>query len=124
MQTNRLCLTLIDPHVHYNPIPVMKPHTSSRRIDDPGLSASCHCGAEYETEYSASIDTHTTTSIDSAQQKSIDVPKEESVDSSSGDWEDDYYNPTRAVHTAKYTRDTLHTEEYDEITRRNELRST
>ena len=35
MQTNQLCLTLIDPHVHYNPIPVMKPHASSRRIDDP-----------------------------------------------------------------------------------------
>ncbi|KAF2591914.1 hypothetical protein F2Q70_00038507 [Brassica cretica] len=44
-----LCLTLIDPHVHYNPIPVKKPHTSSRRIDDPGLIASCHCGAEHET---------------------------------------------------------------------------
>ena len=35
MQTNQLCLTLIDPHVYYDPIPVMKPQTSSRRIDDP-----------------------------------------------------------------------------------------
>ncbi|XP_048623898.1 uncharacterized protein LOC125592622 [Brassica napus] len=35
MQTNQLCLALIDPHVHYDPIPVIKPHTSSRRIDDP-----------------------------------------------------------------------------------------
>ncbi|KAF3587024.1 hypothetical protein F2Q69_00029711 [Brassica cretica] len=35
MQTNQLCLTFIDPHVHYNPIPIMKPHASSRRIDDP-----------------------------------------------------------------------------------------
>ncbi|KAF2535933.1 hypothetical protein F2Q70_00022453 [Brassica cretica] len=57
MQTNQLCLTLIDPHVPYNPIPVMKPQTSSKRIDDPGLIAVCHCGAEYETKYSASIET-------------------------------------------------------------------
>ena len=32
MQTNHLCLTLIDPHVHNNPVPVMKPQMSSRRI--------------------------------------------------------------------------------------------
>ncbi|KAF3594884.1 hypothetical protein DY000_02023992 [Brassica cretica] len=72
MQTNQLCLTLIDPHVHYNPIPVKRPHTSSRGIDDPGLIAACHCGAD---------------------------PKEESVDSSPEDWENDYYNPTMAAHT-------------------------
>ena len=110
MQTNQLCLTLIDPHVHYNPIPDRKPQTSSRRIDDQGLIAACHCGAEYETEYSASIETHTATSIDSAHQKSIDSPKEESVDSSPRDWENDYYNPTMETHT----KDTMHTEEYDE----------
>ncbi|KAF3562483.1 hypothetical protein DY000_02014927 [Brassica cretica] len=28
LQTNQLCLMLIDPHVHYNFIPVKKPHTS------------------------------------------------------------------------------------------------
>ncbi|KAF2576235.1 hypothetical protein F2Q70_00003799 [Brassica cretica] len=65
MQTNQLCLKLIDPHVHYDPISDMKPHTSPRRIDDPGLIAACHFGAEYETEYSASIETHTPTSINS-----------------------------------------------------------
>ncbi|KAF2597412.1 hypothetical protein F2Q68_00009914 [Brassica cretica] len=77
LQTNQLCLTLIDPHVHYNPIPVRKPQTSSRRINDPGLIAACHCGSEYETEYSTSIETHIATSIDSAHQKSTDTPKEE-----------------------------------------------
>ncbi|KAF3604007.1 hypothetical protein F2Q69_00036090 [Brassica cretica] len=97
-----LCLTLIDPHVHYNPIPVKKPQTSSRRINDPGLIAACHCGAEYETEYSASIKTHTATSIDSAHQKLIDSSPEY--------WENDYYNPTMAAHT----RHTMHMEEYDE----------
>ncbi|KAF2561431.1 hypothetical protein F2Q70_00017706 [Brassica cretica] len=35
LQTNQLCLTLINPHVHYNPIPVKKPQTSSRSINDP-----------------------------------------------------------------------------------------
>ena len=89
MQTNQWCLKLIDPHFHYNP-PVKKPQTSSRGIDDLGIIAACHCGAEYETEYSTSIETHTATSIDDAHQKSIDIPKEESVDSSPEDWENDY----------------------------------
>ena len=30
MQTNQLFLELIDPHVYYDPIPVIKPQTSSR----------------------------------------------------------------------------------------------
>ena len=80
MQTNHLCLTLIDPHVHYNPIHVKKPQASSRRIDNPVFIAWCHCGAEYETEYSVFFETHTATSIDSAHQKSIDSQEEESVD--------------------------------------------
>ncbi|KAG5410995.1 hypothetical protein IGI04_007314 [Brassica rapa subsp. trilocularis] len=80
------------------------------RIEDPRLIAACHCGAEYETDYSASIETHTATSIDSAHKKSIDIPVEELVNSNLGDWENDYYNPTMVAHTT----DTLHTEEYDE----------
>ena len=115
MQTNQLCLTLIDPHVHSDPIQVMKPQTSSRRIDDLGLIAACHCGAEYETEYSASIESHTPTSIDSANQKSINNHIEESIDSSPDDWRNDYYNPTLAEHSARpSTRATPHREEYDE----------
>ncbi|KAF3577487.1 hypothetical protein DY000_02031623 [Brassica cretica] len=57
LQTNQLCLTLIDPNAHYDPIPVKKPHTIPRRINDPGIIAACHCGAEYESDYSESIDT-------------------------------------------------------------------
>ncbi|KAF2578681.1 hypothetical protein F2Q68_00004525 [Brassica cretica] len=64
LQTNQLCLTLIDPNAHYDPIPVKKPQTISRRINDPGMIAACHCGTEYETDYSASIETHSATSID------------------------------------------------------------
>ncbi|KAF3602000.1 hypothetical protein F2Q69_00035390 [Brassica cretica] len=74
-------------------------------IDDPGLIASCHCGSEYETEYSASIETHTATSIDNAQQKSIDSLKEESVESSPSNWENDYYNPTMAAYRGEYAVD-------------------
>ncbi|KAF3591301.1 hypothetical protein DY000_02021983 [Brassica cretica] len=107
LQTNQLCLTLINPHVHYNPIPVKKPQTTPRRINDPGIIAACHCEAEYETEYSASIETHTGTSIDSAHQISTDTPKEESVDSSPEEWENDYYNPIMGTHN-------MHMEEYDE----------
>ncbi|KAF3487108.1 hypothetical protein F2Q69_00054613 [Brassica cretica] len=60
----------------------------------------CHCGAEYETEYSASIETHTATSIDSGHQKSTDTPPEESIDSRPDDWDNDYYNPIMAVNDA------------------------
>ncbi|KAF3589125.1 hypothetical protein F2Q69_00030554 [Brassica cretica] len=51
--------------LQYDPIPVKKSQTLSRRINDPGIIAACHCGVEYETDYSASIETHTATSIDS-----------------------------------------------------------
>ncbi|KAF3610782.1 hypothetical protein DY000_02048235 [Brassica cretica] len=68
-----------------------------------------HCGAEYETEYSASIETHTVTSIDSAQQKSTDGAEEESVDRSPTDWENDCHNPILAVNDAPpETRKDLH----------------
>ncbi|KAF3564028.1 hypothetical protein DY000_02015451 [Brassica cretica] len=114
-QTNQLCLTLIDPPVHYDPIPFIKPQTSSRRSDDPGLIAACHCWLEYETEYSTSIETHTTTSIDITNQKSIDNHIEESIDSGPDDWENDYYNPTLAEHSARpSTRATPHRKKIDE----------
>ncbi|KAF3589027.1 hypothetical protein F2Q69_00030226 [Brassica cretica] len=100
LQTNQFCLTLIDPNVHYDPIQVKTPQTISRRINDPGIIAACHCGNEYETEYSASIETHTATSIDSGHQKSTDIPHDESVDSSPDDWENNYYNPIMAVNDA------------------------
>ena len=99
LQTNQLCLTPIDPHVHYNPIPVKKPQTTSKKINNPGIIVACHCWAEYETKYSVSIETHTATSIDSAQKKLID--------SNQGEWENDYYNPTMAAHK-------MHTKEYKE----------
>ncbi|KAF3501574.1 hypothetical protein F2Q69_00042523 [Brassica cretica] len=83
---------------------------TQRRINDPEIIAACHCGAEYETKYSASIETHTATSIDCAHQKSTDIPGEESVDNSLEDWEKNYYNPT----VATYNKHNMHTAEYDE----------
>ncbi|KAF3607578.1 hypothetical protein DY000_02047833 [Brassica cretica] len=119
LQPNQLCLTLIDPNVHYDPIPVKTPQTISRRINDPGIIAACHCGNEYETEYSASIETHTATSIDSGHQKSTNIPQEESVDSRPDDWENDYYNAAIAA----YSRQHMHTKEYDEEERPAEYRA-
>ncbi|KAF2571871.1 hypothetical protein F2Q70_00002806 [Brassica cretica] len=87
LQTNQLCLTLIDPNAHYDPIPVKKPQTISKRINDPGIIAACHCGDEYETEYSESIETHTATSIDSSNQISTNIPHEELVDTHPDDGE-------------------------------------
>ncbi|KAF2555478.1 hypothetical protein F2Q68_00016476 [Brassica cretica] len=110
LQTNKLCLILIDPNAHYDPIPVKKPQTISRRINDPGIIAACHSGDEYETEYSESIETHTATSIDSGNQKSTDADKEESVDTYPDEWENDYYNPAIDA----YTRQNMHIDQYDE----------
>ncbi|KAF3545174.1 hypothetical protein DY000_02005963 [Brassica cretica] len=54
-------------------------------------------------------DSHSNT-VDSSHQKSTDIPHDESVDSSPDDWENDYYNPTIDA----YTRQNMHTDEYDE----------
>ena len=44
MQTNKLCLSLIDPTVYYNPVRVVKKLTGYMEIgDDPGFIAVCYC---------------------------------------------------------------------------------
>ena len=70
MNTNRLCLTLIDPDIHYDPVRVVRQQVNIVELgNDLGYIAECHCGAEYETEYeteySESIDTQIVSSIDS-----------------------------------------------------------
>ncbi|KAF3541191.1 hypothetical protein F2Q69_00023317 [Brassica cretica] len=50
MRTNQSCITHIDPHVYYNPIPVMKQQASSRRIDNPRLIAPISPG-DWENDY-------------------------------------------------------------------------
>ncbi|KAF3521934.1 hypothetical protein F2Q69_00048294 [Brassica cretica] len=119
LQTNQLCLTLIDPNAHYDPIPVKKPQTIPRRINDPGIIAACHCGAEYESDYSESIDTHPVTSIDTQPQQrcrkraSTDTAYYKSVDTDfnrvrDGDysivsWADKNHHESFAVETVTYT---------------------
>ncbi|CAN6989890.1 unnamed protein product [Brassica rapa subsp. trilocularis] len=70
MNKNKLCLTLIDPNIHYDPIrPKRKVINSVDYGKELDFIGACHCGAEYEseyeTEYSESIDIPTFPSIDS-----------------------------------------------------------
>ncbi|KAF3484978.1 hypothetical protein F2Q69_00052694 [Brassica cretica] len=119
LQTNQLCLTLIDPNAHYDPIPVKPPQTIPRRINDPGIIAACHCGAEYKSDYSESIDTHPVTLIDTQPQQrcrkraSTDTAYYKSVDTdfnrvrdgdySIGSRADEHHHESFAVETATYT---------------------
>ncbi|KAF2593262.1 hypothetical protein F2Q70_00043557 [Brassica cretica] len=124
LQTNQLCLTPIDPNVHYDPIPVNKPQTIPRRINDPGIIAACHCGAECESDNSKSIDTHPVTSIDARHPKSTHTEGDESRastktayyksvdpdfnrvrdgDYSIGSWADEHHHESFAVETTTYT---------------------
>ncbi|KAF3550909.1 hypothetical protein DY000_02007497 [Brassica cretica] len=48
--------------------------------NDLAYIAACHCGAEYETEYSESIDTHTASSIDSNESPTTDEHYPTSLD--------------------------------------------
>ncbi|KAF3596322.1 hypothetical protein DY000_02022995 [Brassica cretica] len=83
LQTNQLCLTLIDHHVHHNPIPAEKPQTTSRRINDPGIIAACHSSTDIA--YHPSIDTN------------VDATRD--GDYSIGSWEDDRHHESYAVGT-------------------------
>ncbi|KAF3582682.1 hypothetical protein DY000_02031588 [Brassica cretica] len=91
LQTNQLCLMLIDPHVHYNFIPVKKPHTSP---EESMIQESLqHATMEQNTRHN--------------------TRREESVDISLDNWENDYYNPIMAVNDATpETREDLYDEEY------------
>ncbi|KAF3568511.1 hypothetical protein DY000_02014407 [Brassica cretica] len=102
---------------------VKTPQTISRRINDPGIIAACHCGEDYETDYSASIETHTATSIDSGHQKSTAIPHVKSVDSRQDDWKNDYYNLIMAVNDALAENpDDLYDEERFNMQIRDETR--
>ncbi|XP_056847585.1 uncharacterized protein LOC130498331 isoform X1 [Raphanus sativus] len=73
MNTNRMCLTMIDPEIHYDPVKLGKPPAKSVvKEDDTGIIAVCHCEVEYETEYSGSIDSTLTSSIDTCKTEEID----------------------------------------------------
>ena len=85
MNKNKLCMTLIDPNIHYDPIqPKRKIINSVDYGKELGFIGACHCGAEYEseyeTEYSESIDTPTFPSIDSNESTVTDERNNTSLD--------------------------------------------
>ncbi|WZZ50939.1 hypothetical protein YC2023_051046 [Brassica napus] len=81
MNTNRLCLTLIDPDVHNDLIRVVRQQVNVVEFGNGlGYIAACHCGAEYEAEYSESINTQTITSIDSNESTMTDERYPTSLD--------------------------------------------
>ncbi|KAF3563138.1 hypothetical protein DY000_02016911 [Brassica cretica] len=108
------------------------------------LQFACHCGAEYETEYSESIDTHTASSIDSNESPTTDEHYPTSLDGnqpvdhftlpdqcytdfafqqpnkrgcddySIGSWADSGFHKSFAVETVIPSSNEDPTEEYDE----------
>ena len=152
MNTNRLCLTLIDPDVHYDPVRVVRQQVNIVELgNDLGYIAACHCGAEYETKYSESIDTYTASSIDSNESPTTDehyptlldgkhpvdqftLPdqfypdvafqqpnKKGRDDYSIGSWAHSGLHESFAVETVILSSNEDPTEEYDVITGRKEL---
>ncbi|KAG5384427.1 hypothetical protein IGI04_035897 [Brassica rapa subsp. trilocularis] len=92
MNKNKLCLTITDPNIHYDPIrPKRKVINSVDYGKELGFIGASHCGAEYESEYeieySESIDTLTLPSIDS---------NESTV---TGSWADSGFHESFAVDT-------------------------
>ncbi|KAF3530706.1 hypothetical protein DY000_02040315 [Brassica cretica] len=113
MNTNILCLTLIDPDVHYDLVRVVRQQVNVVELgNDLGYIAACHCEAEYETEYSESIDTHTITSIDSNESSSMNAIPRRSTGCSR--WVDSGFHESFAVETVILSSNEDPTEEYDE----------
>ena len=145
MNTNILFLTLIDPDIHYDLVRVVRQHVNVVEIgNELGYIAPCHSGAEYETEYSESINTHTVTSIDSYESPMTDesyltsLDERQPVDYSTspdqyyqdfafeqpnknrrddysiGSWADSGFHESFAVETVILLSNEDPTEEYDE----------
>ncbi|KAG5414920.1 hypothetical protein IGI04_002487 [Brassica rapa subsp. trilocularis] len=79
MNKNKLCLTLIDPNIHYDPIqPKRKVINSVDYGKELAFIGACHCGAEYESEYEItlpSIDVTVSTSIDTTLNPNLSISK-------------------------------------------------
>ena len=132
MQTNKLCLTLIDPTVYYDPVRVVNQQTGYMEIgNDPWFIAVFYCDheAKVESETKSSIATQPKASIDKISGAPIDRTLEASIDNDHvnekydfpewyiNGWENDYYQPSFAVHTAipsKRKMSAMETDEYDE----------
>ncbi|XP_056854786.1 uncharacterized protein LOC130504220 [Raphanus sativus] len=143
MNTNRMCLTMIDPDIHYDPVKLGKPPTKTvEKEDDLGIIAVFHCEVEYETEYSGSIDNISTSSIDTSESEEIDTNHGPSIDRRTPDdeldlpdhcypnfaippnrkeddysvrsWADSGFHESFALDIARSSQSENHIEEYDE----------
>ncbi|KAF2591726.1 hypothetical protein F2Q70_00038580 [Brassica cretica] len=79
--------------------------------NDLGCIAACHCGSEYKTEYSKSIDTHTASSIDSNESPTTDEHYHTSLD---GSWAGSGFDESFSVETVILSSNEDPTKEYDE----------
>ncbi|KAF3581241.1 hypothetical protein DY000_02031084 [Brassica cretica] len=79
--------------------------------NDLGYIAACHCGAEYEIEYSELIDTHTASSIDSNESPTTDEHYPTSLD---GKEPVDHFTLPDQLETVIPSSNEDPTEEYDE----------
>ncbi|KAF2583999.1 hypothetical protein F2Q70_00035940 [Brassica cretica] len=103
----------LDPDVHYDLVRVVRQQVNVVELgNDLGYIAACHCEAEYETEYSESIDTHTITSIDSNESSSMNAIPRRSTGCSR--WVDSGFHESFAVETVILSSNEDPTEEYDE----------
>ncbi|KAF3606762.1 hypothetical protein DY000_02049096 [Brassica cretica] len=108
-----------DPDVHYNLVRVVRQQVNLVELgNDLGYIATCHCGAEYETEYSESIDTNSIISIDSNESPTTDErrPMNAIPHRSTGcnRWADSGFHESFAVETVILSSNEDPTEEYDE----------
>ncbi|KAF2600686.1 hypothetical protein F2Q68_00010585 [Brassica cretica] len=87
--------------------------------NDLGYIVVCHYGAEYEIEYSESIDTHTASSIDSNESPTTDEHYPTSLDRKNlvdqFTWADSGLHESFAVETVILSSNEDPTEEYDEV---------
>ncbi|KAF2552167.1 hypothetical protein F2Q68_00034071 [Brassica cretica] len=100
MQTNKLCLTVIDSNVYYDPARIVKPQTSYMEIGDyPGFIAVCYSqsGAEVESDNGASIDTQHEPSLDGRFKATIDKALEAPIDNDPANEIDDF--PKRSINS-------------------------
>ncbi|KAF2576614.1 hypothetical protein F2Q70_00004340 [Brassica cretica] len=83
--------------------------------NDLGYIVACHCGAEYKTEFSESIDTRTVSSIDSNESPTTDERYPTSLDGKQpSSWADSGFHESFAVDTVIPSSNEDPTEEYDE----------
>ena len=117
MQTNKLCLTLIDPTVY--PVRFVKQPTGYMEIgDNHGFIAAFQCDHEADEESEISIDDKLVATIDNELETLIDSDHATEIDNfpkgSVNSWENDYYQPSFAVHTSTPSKRKMSAMEHDE----------